>query len=242
MKRHNLLPLLLVLSILGYACGGVRRELPLEVQLSPVDSTDTLASVLLWGADARHSSLLAFAADAPLRLEPDTSLYRELLISHAQGREVHYYSLVDGAWQEGLPSDGHHSSDSLTQLPDSAVDFSGYDVRKQYKHFSELYAQGRTILVFAAPHTFASLTKAQVKRLQESYPADSLRFVYMVPHYSDSVVRRLLKQDSLTGVAFSDSVGLVSQARRDYGVGRTLEPVVFVLDSLGGLTRHNIHP
>lgn len=241
MKRRSLLPLLFVLSLVGYACRDVRRELPLEVKLSPADSTDTTASVHLWGIDASRTDTLPFGADAPLLLEPDTTLYREILVAHAEGSQAHYFRLVDGVWQEGLSKQSDVAQDSLAKEGVIATNFSGWDVQQHYRTLSDLYLAHRTALVFSSPVSHTSLTKAEAKRLREAYTSDSLQFVYMMLHHSDSVVRRVLKQDSLRGIAFSDSLGVVSQARKDYGIARETRPVVFVVDSLGKMTRYKLN-
>ena len=55
----------------------------------------------------------------------------------------------------------------------------------------------------------------------------------MMPTLSDSVARSQLRRDSLEGIAFSDSLGLVSRVRQLYGVQGQAQVVHFRIDSLG---------
>lgn len=234
MKYGRWLPLLFLLALVEYSCRELRKELPLEVKLTQIDSTDTIASVHLWGADASRTDTLVLGQDSLILLELDTTLYREVLIAHAQGYQAHYYRLVNGNWQEGV------NTDSLTKQLDQAIDFYGWDVQGRYQTLSAFYPIYRTALVFAVPTTLASLTTSQVRQIQSTYPGDSVQFVYLIPHQSDSVVRRVLRQDSLSGIAFSDSIGLVSRVRSDYGLSREVLPVVFIIDSLGKISPYKL--
>ena len=54
-----------------------------------------------------------------------------------------------------------------------------------------------------------------------------------MPTASDSTARLRVKRDSLDGIVFSDSLGVVSEARRLFGVEGQVKSVHFRIDTLG---------
>lgn len=119
----------------------------------------------------------------------------------------------------------------------SVLPFEGVDLQGKSHTISELYAHHSVELVFASPEGLQSLTRREQEALQAKARPDSLQFVILYPTPSDSVARGQLRRDSLRGIAFSDSLGLVSRLRREYGVQGNDRPVCFQIDTLGRIKR-----
>ena len=120
----------------------------------------------------------------------------------------------------------------------SALPFEGVDLQGKSHTISELYAHHSVELVFASPEGLQSLTRQEQESLQAKVRPDSLQFVILYPTPSDSTARGQFRRDSLRGIAFSDSLGLVSRLRREYGVQGNDRPVRFQIDTLGRVKRH----
>ena len=93
------------------------------------------------------------------------------------------------------------------------------------------------MLVFASPERMQSLTKQEQAQLRVKARPDSLQFVFLYPSLSDSTVRAQLRRDSLEGIAFSDSLGLVTRLRHEYGVQGQDRPIRLRIDTLGKIKR-----
>ena len=109
----------------------------------------------------------------------------------------------------------------------------GEDASGKQRELSDLYHRRSVLLVFASPEGLSSLTKQEQTSLRAGAKPDSLYFVFMMPTLSDSTARSQLRRDSLEGIAFSDSLGLVSRVRQLYGVQGQAGVVRFRIDSLG---------
>ena len=136
--------------------------------------------------------------------------------------------MIGKEWREQI-SPAQPKPQPLTSAPL----FSGKDVSGKQRDLSELYHKHPVLLVFASPEGLASLTKQEQQTLKAGAKPDSLYFVFMMPTLSDSVARSQLRRDSLEGIAFSDSLGLVSRVRQLYGVQGQAQVVHFRIDSLG---------
>ena len=119
----------------------------------------------------------------------------------------------------------------------SVLPFEGVDLQGKSHTISELYAHHSVELVFASPEGLQSLTRQEQEGLQAKARPDSLQFVILYPAPSDSAARGQFRRDSLRGIAFSDSLGLVSRLRREYGVQGNDRPVRFQIDTLGRIKR-----
>ena len=93
-------------------------------------------------------------------------------------------------------------------------------------------------MVFAPPGVVHNPPRRGQEVLQAKARPDSLQFVILYPTPSDSAARGQFRRDSLRGIAFSDSLGLVSRLRREYGVQGNDRPVRFQIDTLGRIKRH----
>lgn len=222
-------PLLLGGFLLGStACSSSLPEL--TIQLDKLAPSDTIAYVTYVGDGVQQTDTLLHFPQK-LTLTPDTARVRTLSFVHAGGEQVLFYAWDGKQW----------SSQEIRPVADSLVSqapiFTGRDVAGKERTLSELYAHHPIELVFASPETMKSLTKAEQRQLRQSSKPDSLTFVFLYATTSDSTARRLLRQDSLQGIAFSDSLGLVSDLRRRYGVAQEAQAVRLRIDTLGRIHR-----
>ena len=63
------------------------------------------------------------------------------------------------------------------------------------------------------------MTSHEIRELRAKAKPDSLISVFFMPTASDSTARLRVKRDSLDGIIFSDSLGVVSEARRLWSRG-----------------------
>ncbi|MBF1375000.1 MAG: hypothetical protein HXN15_07225, partial [Porphyromonadaceae bacterium] len=166
-----------------------------------------------------------------IHLSPDTARFHSVIFSHDGATHVHYYILQGKTWKEVTTMQV-----DTTKLT-SVLPFEGVDLQGKFHTISELYAHHSVELVFASPEGLQSLTRREQEGLQAKARPDSLQFVILYPTPSDSAARGQFRRDSLRGIAFSDSLGLVSRLRREYGVQGNDRPVRFQIDTLGRVKR-----
>lgn len=225
MTLRSWLPLCgLVLALLG-ACRS--SSLPqLTVELEPQGGADTLALVTYLGDKQYTDSLRHY--EAKLRLYPDTARYHRVLIQHAGGTVLRYFELRGDQWQEAKPQTA-----AIVKRPSRAEDFSGLDIDGRQQTLTELYKRHQVQLVFASPEGGRILTPSEQRRLIAAARPDSLTFVFLLPTLSSREARQQLRRDSLRGIAFSDSLGLVTELRQRYGVVGEAGVKQFRIDTLG---------
>ena len=227
-----------LLALLGGAfLAGVSScssSLPeLTIDLGKLAPSDTLAYVTYIGEGVQETDTLVHFSEK-ISLSPDTARFRTVSLVHASGAEVLLFSWDGRAWQR-TPSPAKESA-PLTPLTE-AYDFRGRDIQGKERSLSDLYRKRPVVLVFASPERMQSLTKQEQAQLRVKARPDSLQFVFLYPSLSDSTVRAQLRRDSLEGIAFSDSLGLVTRLRHEYGVQGKDHPVRFRIDTLGKIKR-----
>ena len=232
MKLDKLLALLtFAATILVAGLSSCSSSLPeLTIKLDSLASSDTLAWVTYLGDGIQQTdTLLHF--DPTLHFSPDTARFHSVIFTHAASTRVHYYMLQGKEWKEvtTIPVD--------TTKVTTAIPFEAVDIQGKRHTCSELYIHQRVALVFASPENLASLTRREQERLQAQARPDSLQWVILYPTASDSTARQRFRRDSLRGIAISDSLGVVSQLRKGYGIQGLTRPVRFQIDTLGRVKR-----
>lgn len=233
MIRSNLHHFFVFLG-LYFALGSITScssSLPeLTISLDSLSKGDTIAYVTYVGRGGqRTDTLLHFSKS--ITLTPDTALSQKLSFVHAGGEKVYSYVWDGKAWS--IQKNISVAPQELTQ----AYPFSGKDVQGRERSLSELYAHHPIELVFASPETMKTITRMEQQRIHRQANPDSLTFVFLYPVPSDSTVRRLMKQDSLEGIVFSDSLGLVTELRQSYGISQNAQVIRLHIDTLGQIKR-----
>lgn len=229
---------ILSLAFLGVAlsvgCISCSSSLPkLTIELGKLAPSDTLAYVTYIGEGMQETDTLVHFSEK-ISLSPDTARFRRISFVHASGEEVLLYAWNGKEWKrEKAPA---KEEAPFTELSE-AYDFRGRDIQGKERSLSELYRKQPVELVFVSPERMQSITKQEQAQLKLKARPDSLQFVFLYPSLSDSTVRAQLRRDSLQGIAFSDSLGLVTRLRRDYGVQGKDQPVRFRIDTLGKIKR-----
>lgn len=215
-----LLSTLLALIIFSVSCSSDAYP---RLPIPRGEVRDSLAFVLMVGDSLSRTDTLLLAEGAE-SLNPDSNLYREAYVSYDVSEGVHYYRLTSGEWVETqVPI----SQDTLAKtLPD----FYTADVMRKVQNLHEL-SQAHKLAIYFAGWEHKMPTRQELKKLKDRYPKDSLRFVYMYLTPSDSTAKRLMKRDSLTGLAFSDTIGEVSRLRERMGIARSNKLELVVVDS-----------
>ena len=227
--RHILF--FLVLFLTAGSIVSCSSSLPeLTISLDSLSKGDTIAYVTYVGRRGqRTDTLLHFSKS--ITLTPDTALFQKISFVHAGGEEVYSYAWDGKDWI--MQKDISLDPQELTQV----YPFSGKDVQGRERSLSELYAHHLIELVFASPETMKTITRIEQQRIHRQANPDSLTFVFLYPVPSDSTVRRLMKQDSLEGIAFSDSLGLVTELRQSYGISQNAQVIRLRIDTLGQIKR-----
>ena len=207
-----------LLALLGGAflagASSCSSSLPeLTIDLGKLAPNDTLAYVTYIGEGVQETDTLVHFSET-ISLSPDTARFRTVSLVHASGAEVLLFSWDGRAWQR--TQSPAKESVPLTPLTE-AYDFRGRDIQGKERSLSDLYRKRPVVLVFASP--------------------ERLQFVFLYPSLSDSTVRAQLRRDSLEGIAFSDSLGLVTRLRHEYGVQGQDRPVRLRIDTLGKIKR-----
>lgn len=233
MIRSNLHHFFVFLG-LYFALGSITScssSLPeLTISLDTLSKGDTIAYVTYVGRGGqRTDTLLHFSKS--IALTPDTALFQKLSFVHAEGEKVYSYAWDGKAWI--MQKDISMEPQELTHVHP----FSGKDIKGKERSLSELYAHHPVELVFASPETMKTITREKQRQLRRQANLDSITFVFLYPSPSDSTVRRLMKQDSLQGIAFSDSLGLVTELRQSYGISQNAQVIHLRIDTLGQIKR-----
>jgi len=152
-------------------------------------------------------------------------------LGRARGEVVYSYTWDGKDW--AMQKDISMKPQELTHVHP----FSGKDIKGKERSLSELYAHHPIELIFASPETMKTITRMEQQRIHRQANPDSLTFVFLYPVSSDSTVRRLMKQDSLEGIAFSDSLGLVTELRQSYGISQNAQVIHLRIDTLGQIKR-----
>lgn len=219
------------LSVGSISCSSSLPELTIEFdKLAP---SDTLAYVTYIGDGMQETDTLVHFSEK-ISLSPVTARFHRVSFVHASGEDILLYAWDGKEWKrEKAPA---KEEAPLTELSE-AYDFRGRDIQGKERSLFELYRKQPVELIFASPERMQSITKQEQARLKEKARPDSLQFVFLYPSLSDSTVRAQLRRDSLQGIAFSDSLGLVTRLRRDYGIQGKDQPVRFRIDTLGKIKR-----
>lgn len=227
--RHILF--FLVLFLTAGSIVSCSSSLPeLTISLDSLSKGDTIAYVTYVGRGGqRTDTLLHFSKS--ITLTPDTALFQKLSFVHAGGEEVYSYAWDGKDWI--MQKDISLEPQGITHVHP----FSGKDIKGKERSLSELYAHHPIELVFASPETMKTITRMEQQRIQRQANPDSLTFVFLYPVSSDSTVRRLMKQDRLEGIAFSDSLGLVTELRQSYGISQNTQVIHLRIDTLGQIKR-----
>lgn len=194
-----------------------------ELSIPTPKASDSIVLAYLQGDSASRTDTLLIEGQS-LSIYPDTSLYREVFISYGKGEQVAYYRLIRGQWQKAIPQ---LPKDSVRQyFPDIYIP----NIDRKYQSIWGDKPRRKAAVLFADLAN-AMPTKDSIKSLEQRYGRDSLNLVFMYLAPSDSMVRRLMKRDTLKGLAFSDTLGEVSRLRRDLGIDRSPKIHIFVVDS-----------
>lgn len=211
----------LVATVLASCSWGPKQAMP-ELRITAQSSADSLAYITLIGEQASHTDSLRLE-DGALTLYPDTGLYTEAFVVLCDSPS--YYLLEGGKWVPSTPPLA-----GTTQIHGIPY-ISGTDASGKEQGISSRIRGGRVAVVFSdlALHTH---TRAQRDSLRRMVRPDSLHFVYMMLTPSDSVARSRIKRDTLGGIIFSDTLGVVSRVRTSYGLEREARAKTFLLDSV----------
>lgn len=214
------------LMALLVACRGEAYP-PLSIALN--EARDSTAHIILLGDSASLIDSLRLEGETKT-LYPDTNRFRTAIIAYGRGEELRYYTLDKGVWAEStkLPK----TADTLArQLPD----FYMLDIKGKHQSAYDL-SQGKRLVLMLSDPKGNMPSRATHQAIKAKYSADSLRFVYMYLQTSDSAVQRLMKRDTLSGIALSDSLGEVSRLRRSLGIERSPKTHTLLVDSTRRIT------
>ena len=233
MIRSNLHHFFVFLG-LYFALGSITScssSLPeLTISLDSLSKGDTIAYLTYIGSEEQITDTLLHFSKS-ITLVPDTARFKRVTFVHARGEEVYSYTWDGKDWV--MQKDISMKPQELTHVHP----FSGKDIEGKERSLSELYAHHPIELVFASPETMKTITHMEQQRIHRQANPDSLTFVFLYPVSSDSTVRRLMKQDSLEGIAFSDSLGLVTELRQSYGISQNAQVIHLRIDTLGQIKR-----
>ena len=227
--RHILF--FLVLFLTAGSIVSCSSSLPeLTISLDSLSKGDTIAYVTYIGSEEQITDTLLHFSQS-ITLIPDTARFKRVTFVHARGEVVYFYTWDGKDWI--MQKDISLEPQGITHVHP----FSGKDIKGKERSLSELYAHHPIELVFASPETMKTITRMEQQRIQRQANPDSLTFVFLYPVSSDSTVRRLMKQDSLEGIAFSDSLGLVTELRQSYGISQNAQVIHLRIDTLGQIKR-----
>lgn len=229
MIRSNLHHFFVFLG-LYFALGSITScssSLPeLTISLDSLSKGDTIAYLTYIGSEEQITDTLLHFSKS-ITLVPDTARFKRVAFVHVRGEVVYSYTWDGKNWimQKDISMEPQ-------ELP-HVHPFSGKDIKGKERSLSELYAHHPIELVFVSPETMKTITRIEQQRIHHQANPDSLTFVFLYPVSSDSTVRRLMKQDSLEGIAFSDSLGLVTELRQSYGISQNAQVIHLRIDTLG---------
>ena len=233
MIRSNLHHFFVFLG-LYFALGSITScssSLPeLMIRLDSLSKGDTIAYLTYIGSEEQITDTLLHFSKS-ITLVPDTARFKRVTFVHTRGEVVYSYTWDGKDWV--MQKDISMEPQELTHVHP----FSGKDIKGKERSLSELYAHHPIELVFASPETMKTITRMEQQRIHRQANPDGLTFVFLYPVSSDSTVRRLMKQDSLEGIAFSDSLGLVTELRQSYGISQNAQVIHLRIDTLGQIKR-----
>ncbi len=233
MIRSNLHHFFVFLG-LYFALGSITScssSLPeLTISLDSLSKGDTIAYLTYIGSEEQITDTLLHFSKS-IMLVPDTARFKRVTFVHARGEVVYSYTWDGKDWV--MQKDISIKPQELTHVHP----FSGKDVQGRERSLSELYTHHPVELVFASPETMKTITREKQRQVRRQANLDSITFVFLYPVSSDNTVRRLMKQDSLQGIAFSDSLGLVTELRESYGISQNAQVIHLRIDTLGQIKR-----
>lgn len=223
--RHILFFLVLFLTTGSIvSCSSSLPEL--TISLDSLSKGDTIAYLTYIGSEEQITDTLLHFSKS-ITLVPDTAHFKRVTFVHARGEVVYSYTWDGKDWV--MQEDISMKPQELTHVHP----FSGKDVQGRERSLSELYTHHPVELVFASPETMKTITREKQRQVRRQANLDSITFVFLYPVSSDNTVRRLMKQDSLQGIAFSDSLGLVTELRQSYGISQNAQVIHLRIDTLG---------
>lgn len=218
----------LALAWVLVACSGTESKLP-SLDVADIDLGDSIAIVMLSGSESSRVDTLRL--DESTTIEPDTTRYDKAWVVSANGAGVYYYRLVQGVWRQMEP-------DTVREAAvESVQDIVGRESSGKDLVLSGEY-QGRRLAIVFSGLDLSTHTRAERDSLRRMARPDSLQFVYMMLTPSDSAARARIRRDSLSGLIFSDTLGVVSALRNSYGIDRKATRQIFLVDS----TRKRVQP
>lgn len=228
--RYPRLFCLLGLAVGLMACSKSKPSALPALDLLSIAGQDSIALILLEGEEYSGQDTLRLAEASAQDYRPDTLRYKSAWVVLEQGRKFYRYELQAGAWHR------LESLDSLA-MPVDSVDirlaeyfFSGRDARGKEQSIEQPKRGKQYILAFSDLE-LKTLRKAEMDSLKKAFKPDAVEFVFMMLTSSDTTARNQLKRDTLSGLVFSDTLGLVSQVRQIYGLEREARVRLFRLDS-----------
>lgn len=199
------------------------------LSLSIEQGADSLALCLyVEQGQVQRTDTIALEGGTTLKLEPDTSQYRELYIDYGKG--LRYFALSNGVWTEQTPTTAE------SQRPEHVPAYSIVDTEGKY-HYITNKPEGAKRLIM----TFVSLplempTKGRMDSIDSLYRTEKTAHIYLLLSPSDSLCRRLGREAKLGGIICSDSLGQVSELRQLLGIERRAGTIHLSVDSTNRLS------
>lgn len=214
-------------TLFGSSCRSDQRGSHLVIQLDAKTSRDTVAFITCIGPEGQMTDTLTHF-DTKLELYLDTARFRSVLVSHDAGQRVRLFELIGAEWKEQT-----NFPEQKMKLPAEAPYLVGKDASGKERNLTDLYRKYPLLVVFASPEGLNTMPSHEIRELRAKAKPDSLIAVFFMPTASDSTARLRVRRDSLDGIVFSDSLGVVSEARRLFGVEGQAKSVHFRIDTLG---------
>lgn len=237
--------LLVLLSLFLSTPGCKQNRMPeLTIPVQSVIPQDSSLSLLLIGKYRQETLPVPNKKIGKnFIVRPDTSIYKHALFYTDGGSKLSGYLLRNGFWQN-IAADSirlllEKDVPSASDLPDASsrnniVPFlSGKDVYGKDVSLSQLYYKHPVALIFTGIQTLTASDSLFLRSTIDSVQADSVIPVYLVLTPSNQEARQYINRDSAKCVIFSDSLGVVSRARKKYGI-KTSSALVLI-DTLGYL-------
>ncbi len=236
-SKHTACALLFFFALLLMNVGCRGNKMPVlsfEVKTSiPHDSTLVL---MLLGRDViQTDSIRPGLIGKTYSIRPDTNHIRQAVFVTNGGTKLEGYQLIGGVWR---PT----PTESLVGFPyvfsgAEAPAFSGEDVSENYISLSNLYYEHPVALIFTDTTALTAADSAQLRKSMDAIPSDSVTCVYLImtPSGQEALHRVGNRKDH--AIVISDSLGLVSRVRADYGI--TSSHALCIVDSLGRIVVHS---
>lgn len=236
-SKHTACALLFFFSLLlmNVGCRGSKMpKLSFEVKTSiPHDSTLVL---MLLGRDViQTDSIRPGLIGKTYSIRPDTNHIRQAVFVTDGGMTLKGYQLIEGVWQS-VPTE------SLSGFPyvfsgTEAPAFSGEDVSGDYVSLSNLYYEHPVALIFTDTTALTPADSAQLQKSLDAVSTDSMTCVYLIMTPSGREALNRVGDRKNHVLVISDSLGLVSRVRADYGI--TSSHGLCIVDSLGRIVVHS---